>query len=137
MGAFEILEHTADVGIRARGPSVEETFEAATEGLFSILGAWRPSKGEIVAIAIEPGDLEGQLVDWLSEVLYLHDARDAVLGSVRVETVSIREGTAGRIELLPRGTEILEGTAVKAITYHQVRVVRAADGWIAEVYVDV
>lgn len=38
---FEFLEHTADVGIRSFGASVEEVFEQATRGLAEIIGAWR------------------------------------------------------------------------------------------------
>jgi SHS2 domain-containing protein len=34
---FELLEHTADVGIRARGPSLEAVFEQATLGVAGVL----------------------------------------------------------------------------------------------------
>ena len=39
MAGFELLEHTADVGIRARGATLEEAFEQATLGLAVVLGA--------------------------------------------------------------------------------------------------
>jgi SHS2 domain-containing protein len=136
MGDFQVLEHTADVGIRASGRSLEEVFEAATEGLSSILGGWRPSSGEVARIEIEPGDIGAQLVDWLSEVIYLQESRDAVIAGVDVERVS-EEGTIGTLVLSPRGDETLQGTAVKAITYHQLQVERSERGWTAEVYVDV
>jgi SHS2 domain-containing protein len=42
MGGFELLEHTADVGIRARGATLAEAFEQATLGLAEVLGAMRP-----------------------------------------------------------------------------------------------
>jgi SHS2 domain-containing protein len=136
MRDFQVLEHTADVGIRAWGSSLEETFEAATEGLASILGGWRPSSGSTRRVEIEPGDIGAQLVDWLSEVIYLQDSLDAVIAGVDVERVSV-EGTTGTLVLAPRGDETLEGTAVKAITYHQLRVEPTPTGWTAEVYVDV
>jgi SHS2 domain-containing protein len=136
MRDFQVLDHTADVGIRARGASLEETFEAATEGVASILGGWRPGAGEARAVVTEPGDLGAQLVDWLSEVIYLQESLDSVITSVVVERVS-EDGTSGAISLAPRADDVLEGTAVKAITYHQLRVERADDGWVAEVYVDV
>jgi SHS2 domain-containing protein len=136
MSDFELLAHTADVGLRARGATLEETFEAATRGLASILGAWRPGPGEAIEVSVEPGDLAGQLVDWLSEVLYLQDSRDAVIAGVRVAGVG-DDGTTGAVMLAPRGDEVLEGTAVKAITYHQLRVERSESGWVAELYVDV
>lgn len=139
MVAFELLEHTADVGLRAFGSSPEEVFEAATEGLATIVGAWRPGAtgGGRESITLEATrDLEAALVDWLSEVLYVQDRRDAVIGGVEVRRAS-ESGTEGVISWGPRGDEVLQGTAVKAITYHQLRFERAEDGWVAEVYVDV
>ncbi|HEY7876021.1 MAG TPA: archease [Actinomycetota bacterium] len=136
MRDFRIIEHTADVGIRAWGASLEETFEAATQGLATILGGWRPGPGDEHPVTIEPGDLGAQLVDWLSEVIYLQESLDSVVAGAHVERVS-DEGTTGSVTLMPRGREVLEGTAVKAITYHQLRVEPTHEGWVAEVYVDV
>jgi SHS2 domain-containing protein len=87
-------------------------------------------------VETEPGDLGAQLVDWLSEVIYLQESLDSVIAGVEVERVS-EDGTAGTIVLTPRGDEVLEGTAVKAITYHQLRVEQTGDRWTVEVYVDV
>jgi SHS2 domain-containing protein len=136
MAGYEILEHTADVGVRATGASIEEAFEQATIGLFTIVGAWRPDGGERVEVTVEAGDLGALLVDWLSDALYLHDARDALVTGVEVERVA--EGRAtGAVSLAPRGDRDLAGTQVKAITYHQLEVAETAEGWTARVYVDV
>ncbi len=136
MGGFEILEHTADVGIRSFGDSIEETFEQATRGLAEILGAWRPGDGQRVDVELEGSDLEALLVDWLNEVLYLQDARDGVICDMEVLEVDDAR-VVGSVAFAPRGEQPLEGTAVKAITYHQLKVERTPGGWVAEVYVDV
>ena len=39
---FELLEHTADIGVRARGATLEEAFEQATLGLAEVQGALAP-----------------------------------------------------------------------------------------------
>jgi SHS2 domain-containing protein len=152
MGEYEILEHTADVGVRARGRTVEEVFEQATLGLVEVVGALRPDaehpdaegaaadqdedQGQDVQVRVEAADLGGLLVDWLGEVLYLHDVRDAAVGSVRVEHVA--DGHAsGTVRLLPVTDGVFEGTQVKAVTYHRLRVEPEGDGWVAEVYLDV
>jgi SHS2 domain-containing protein len=133
---YEIIEHTADVGIRAEGRSLTEVFEHATLGLLDIAGAYQPNRsGEPVSISVEARDVEGLLVDWLSEVLYLQDARDIVITDVRVESVS-ETAASGYVNVSPRTTS-LEGTAVKAITYHALEVVNTSEGWVAQVFVDI
>jgi SHS2 domain-containing protein len=136
MGGFEIIEHTADVGIRAWGDSPEGLFTETTLGLLDIVGAWKPGAGEAQQIEVEARDRGGLLVDWLEEVLYLQDARDAVIRSVEVHEVG-ETRAAGTVSLGPRGEEILSGTAVKAITFHRLKVQLEGDRWVAEVYVDV
>lgn len=132
---FEILEHTADVGVRSWAPSIEETFRQATLGLLDIVGVWQPGKGSPETIEVEARDLGALLVDWLGEVLYLQEVRDVVVSAVDVAQVA--DGRArGSIELVERPAEI-EGTAVKAITYHQLSVEPRDGGWVATVYLDI
>jgi len=88
MGDFEILDHTADVGLLARAATVIEVFETATRGLADLAGIWRAGDGEEIIIEVEARDHEGLLVDWLSEVLYLHDARNLALTSVVIDDLS-------------------------------------------------
>lgn len=136
-GTFELLEHTADVGVRAQGSTLAEAFEQATLGLLDILGIWRPGAGNVATeIRLDAGDAGGLLVNWLSEVLYLHDTRDALVSGVSIDEIS-DTAVSGSVRLAPRRDEVVEGTQVKAITYHRLRVEPAGGGWIAEVYVDV
>ena len=136
MGRFEILEHTADVGIRAWGADLPETFESATQGLADICGTWAPGTGDVVDVTVSADDTEAALVDWLNEVLWLQDSRDAVVAGVEVDHAG-NDGAKGRLHLAPRDRE-LEGTAVKAATYHQLQVAHEeGGGWVAQVYVDV
>ena len=137
---FELLEHTADIGIRARGASLEEVFEHATEGLAEVQGALRPGwsggPGERVAVEVSAGDAGGLLVDWLNEVLWLREVRRAVVRGVRVERVG--DGTASGEVVLAAGGPEPDGTLVKAVTYHRLRVEPdPGGGWLAEVYLDV
>jgi SHS2 domain-containing protein len=143
-GGFELLEHTADVGIRAWGASLEEVFERATLGLAEVLGASRPGAGEPVAVEVSAADAGGLLVDWLNEVLWLREVRGVALAGVRVERVG--EGRASGMVAFASGGSPPDGTFVKAVTYHRLRVERVgsqpgearyAGAWVAEVYLDV
>lgn len=153
VGSFEILEHTADVGIRAQGGSLEELFEQATRGLAVIVGIWAPASdpgrpddvhSEQMPIELEARDLGALLVDWLGEIVYLSDVTTGVLTRVQAEKVRVRHSSpsggcraTGTLWLGPGADADVEGTAVKAITYHRLKVAPTPAGWMAEVYVDV
>jgi SHS2 domain-containing protein len=133
---FELLEHTADVGIRARGATLEEAFEQATLGLAEVQGALTPGPGETVAVEVSAADLGGLLVDWLNEVLWLAETRQAAPGGIRVERVG--NGTARGSVTFSSGGPAPAGTFVKAVTYHRLRVEPdPGGGWLVEVYLDV
>ena len=136
MGSYEVLEHTADVGLRAVASDLAELFETAAEGMAAIAGVHRPGRGEPVAIALESSDLEGLLVDWLNEVLYQHDSRGAALRTARVWEVDDTSVRA-TIELAPLDERDDEGIQIKAVTYHQLAVRKTEDGWEAMVFFDV
>jgi SHS2 domain-containing protein len=134
-GEYEILEHTADIGILVRGGTLEELFDHATMGLADIAGVWQPNSGDPVDISVEAADLGALLVDWLSEVLFLQDSRGAGIASVRVDRVG--DGQAvGSVGLAPL-VDPEEGVQVKAITYHQLSVQSSEEGWAARVFFDI
>jgi SHS2 domain-containing protein len=158
VAGFELLEHTADVGIRARGATLEEAFEQATLGLAEILGALAPGgsggPGEAVAVEVSAPDLGGLLVDWLNEALWLREVRQAWLAGVRVDRVGdgmavgsvtfSSRGPAGQVAAGDPASEdgphdpAPDGTFVKAVTYHRLRVEPdPSGGWLVEVYLDV
>src|SRR5512135_3926139 len=77
---YRHLSHTADLGLRIYGDSLEELFENAGAALISVLTDRRYlSLTEIREIALEAPDREALLVDWLNRLLYLYDV-DAFLG---------------------------------------------------------
>ena len=111
-------------------------FEQATRGLLDITGATGTGAAERIHVTVEAPDIGAVLVDWLEEVLYLQDARDAVVVDLSVDSASNTKAS-GWVEISPRGQEV-EGTAVKAITYHQLAVTERPDGsWEAVVYFDI
>lgn len=135
MTGYEIVEHTADVGIRARASTLAELFEQATLGLLEITGALDAATGEPVPITASGRDLASVLVAWLEEVLYLQDAKDNVITAVEVTDVSDRT-VRGTVWVRARAAS-LEGTAVKAVTYHQLSVEHDDHGWSARVFFDI
>jgi len=135
---FEILEHTADVGLRARAATREEVFEAMGEGLATLQGAWFPGEGTEgrVMMVVAP-DRAALLVAWIDELLYIQESEDVVFASIVVDRVAETQIEA-QVTLAPRGDRSLEGVGVKAATYHRLEVAREPGGtWVAQVYLDV
>jgi SHS2 domain-containing protein len=135
---FEILEHTADIGFRARGHTLAELFESAAEALVATaLEIDDVSPRQSYALAAEGEDLESLLVNWLSEVLYLLDG-----GRVAMRRFEIREITSSRVAAEAFGepwdpARHRAKLVVKGVTYHQLRIAPDEDGWRAEVYLDI
>ena len=126
MKKFEIIEHTADVGIRAWGDTIEEAFEQAALGMFSIIAD--VSKVDFIGeaeVRVENEEMDGLLVDWLSELLYLFDAERIFLGKfeVNIEERDGRYFLKGRVfgeRYDPKKHGM--GVEIKAVTYHMLKV---------------
>ena len=143
MGTYEILEHTADVGLRARGATLEEVFATATEGMMAIAGTWQPDSSsrsagavEEVPLEVDGGDLAGLLVEWLGEALYVQDSRSDGVAGVRVDSVETSRAT-GALLVRPFAGDPSEGVQIKAVTYHQLAVDGADGDWTATVFFDI
>lgn len=133
---FELLEHQADVGVRAWGETLAEAYEQAAWAVADILGARAEGPGTHRTIRLTGNDEAGLLVDFLNELLLLHETEDPGIAAIRVSNVTPTELDA-QIELVPLD-DTSEGLPVKAATFHQLRVKRRPDGWIeATVYLDV
>jgi SHS2 domain-containing protein len=136
--SFEILEHTADIGIRATAPTLEDLFAAAAMALQTIAiecAAARP--GTLYPMAASGEDLESLLVNWLNEVVYFIDGRRVVLSRFDVKSVTDTEVIAeawGEPQDPARHPMQL---VVKAATYHQLKIARQEAGWTADVYLDI
>ena len=133
---YEILEHTADIGIRAWGPSLAGSFEQAATALVEILGARSDRPPDRTGtIPVESSDREALLVDLLNEVLLVHEVEEVAFSSIAVRQTgetSLRVDVA----LVPLEGET-ETTGVKAATYHRLEVRDVPGGVEARVYLDV
>ena len=136
--SFEILEHPADIGFRAYGRTLPELFENAAAALLAIRADLEDvePRGEF-PIRADGTDSESLLVSFLSEVLYLVDGRQLALRRVRVDTISETEIAAAGLGEPHDPARHHVKLIVKAVTWHQLRIARTADGWSATVYLDI
>jgi SHS2 domain-containing protein len=85
-------------------------------------------------LSAEGGDLESLLVNFLNEVLYWYDGKRIDFREFRVNHICAGEIRAvGLGEPRTRPARLI----VKAATYHQLKVARSGEGWVAEVYLDI
>jgi protein archease len=135
---FEILEHTADVGVRVYGRTLSELFANAGLGLMAL--AIEPQtfeEKEQLSLSVTGSDTEQLLVNWLSEILYYMDTAGWAFTRFAVTQCSptgiSAEGWGERREAARRTRAV----AVKAITYHQLAVRETSGGFEATVYFDI
>lgn len=137
MSPFETFEHTADIGIEARGASLAELFASAAEGMLSLLispGAAQAREDRPLTVSAD--DLAGLLVNWLNELLVLLNADGFVPVRFDVQDVterSLRAQVGGEPVDPARHRFHLD---IKAATYHQLSVRKNAE-WRARVILDV
>ncbi len=135
---FELFEHTADVGIRVRAGTLESLYADAARGLFSVIAANLDAVSPLQAMEfkIDGSRRDDLLFDWLDELLYTFGTKRVLFGEFAV-TLDDRKLTAvARGEPIDPDRHELD-MEVKAITYHGLKVERDADGWLAEVIVDI
>jgi len=130
---FEFLEHTADLYIAAHGGSLEEAFENAAYATFegmTDLSKVQPKLEDTVEV--EGYDEQALLYNWLEALLVKFD----VVGNLysRFKITQIEKTSAGfRLKAKIWGEPFnpekhLSKVGVKAVTYHQMEILRDAKG---------
>jgi SHS2 domain-containing protein len=124
MKKYDLIEHTADVAIKAYGKNLSEAFENAAKGMFDII----TNKSEIEStgqytIELEASDLEQLLVDWLSELLFLNTSRNLVFSFFKVNLDEKNKKLSANVfgEKYNISKHKM-GVEIKAVTYHMLEV---------------
>lgn len=137
---YEPFEHTADAGAVVRGATLSRLFENAALALFDLMADRRTVRPRRrVRVAASADSLEGLLVRFLTEILYLHETRGLLFSSCRVERVDRvrhRAGAVLRGEPINRTRHRLR-REVKAATWHQLHLVRGRSAWRVRIVFDV
>jgi SHS2 domain-containing protein len=137
MQAFETFDHTADIGLIARGRTLEELFANAAAGLVDLTVDPAALRDEIrTTVEVSAADRDGLLVAWLNELLYLLDAQRFL--PRRVNIIGLSDTTL-RAEL--KGDTVdpdrhAVRRMVKAATYHGLSLTRTNGVWEARVILD-
>jgi SHS2 domain-containing protein len=141
MKEFEILEHTADIGIAAYGKNKREVFINAAKGMFEIIAGETKNLKENFydKIKLEADNLEGLLFAWLNELLYIGETRLVILNKFQIKELfdfQIKAEVGGAKINSPC---IKIEREIKAVTYHRLEIKKDEESglWRAQVIFDI
>ncbi len=135
---YDVVDHTADLGVRVRGASREEALARLLLAHGQVLGGGAPVPVETeVELDLAYDELPLLAVDALRAAQGLFDRRRLLVGCVTVErfddaAVALRLGCGAYDEV-----RHAEGLELKAVTYHAAVFAPEGDGWVAQVIFDV
>lgn len=91
MKRFELIEHTADTGLKAYGKTFAEAYANAAYGMFSIIAELDTVKEvETRHVEINEDDAVSLLFEWLNSLLYFFDVEGLIF--MRFDIVEFGEG---------------------------------------------
>jgi SHS2 domain-containing protein len=134
---FEILDHTADVGIIAYGADMKQAFANAARGLFSLITELDDVEEVLHRDAeLTATDEESLLVEWLNELIYQFDTEGLIFKRFDITRLdNTRLKARGYGEKVDKSKHRLK-TGVKAATYHMLKVEKN-DGFRVQVLFDI
>ena len=137
MKNYELIEHTADVGIRVRAKDLKELFIKTALSMFDIIAEPKAEAGvsKEIEIKLKTDDLEELFVTWLNELLSLSATKELIFSSFQIKKI-----TKNNLDAIAAGQDINNyrmNAEIKAATYHQLKVEETKSGWQAEVIFDV
>lgn len=136
---IEYIDHTGDVGVRITARSLEGLFVLAARAMFNIIYA----DGKISAetektVQCSADDLEQLMVEWLSELNYLHQTGRFLLSDVPmidIQDQTLRAKVVG--ETINNEKHIIH-TEIKAATFHKIFVRQNSGGiWKTQIIFDI
>jgi len=126
MERYILIDHTADLMVKAFGSTVEECFANAGFALFDqTVDLANVGTSEEVRFEVEGMDDEDMLYSFLSELLFMLDCDEMVFKELKVCFNGNKVVCDGRGEKLDRSKHRTR-SEIKAVTYHMMEVDRTA-----------
>jgi len=138
MKNYEVLEHTADIGIRVKSSSLDGLFKSAGLAITELSAKKQknqfPEKHKFV-ITQKANNVEELFVNWLNELLSLSSAEALIFEDIKINQINEQF-----VDAIATGTDSRNyktNIEIKAATYHQLKVQKVNSHWQAEVIFDV
>jgi SHS2 domain-containing protein len=134
---WEHYSHTADMGIRGFGDSLEEAFGAAALAMVAVaVDPKRIKQKQEVEIACEQPETGLLLIAWLNSLLYEMATRKMLFSKfeVRINNGQLTAKAWGEKLDLKKHEPVVE---IKAATYSDLKVTQEKGKWMAQCIVDI
>jgi len=131
---YREVEHPADLGLEVWGDSLRELFCAAARGMFALMRCPLEPGGieSTHEVILAADDRETLMVDWLGELLYLHEC------SGECYSVYVLELEGTRLRALVKGRPAgAPERGIKAVTYSDLHICETEHGYRATLTLDV
>jgi SHS2 domain-containing protein len=135
---FEIINHTADVGIVAYGANIEALFSSAALALFSLITELESVEEKLhLDLEVSSEGRDSLLIEWLNELIYLFDAKHILFNRFDIESLTHNDlrATCYGENFDPMRHKIKMG--VKAATYHMLRLEKDGGGYKSQIIFDI
>lgn len=135
---FEVLDHTADIGIAAHGTDIKELFTNAALGMFSLMTDLADIEENLQReLNLSAEDNEVLLIEWLNELVYIFDVEHIIFKRFEIDELA-----GGQIRATCYGEHIEPGQhelkrEIKAATYHMLRISKGSGGYEVKVIFDI
>jgi SHS2 domain-containing protein len=136
--AFEMIEHTADIGIIVYGTDVKELFSNAALALFSLITEPECIRDKLhLNLKVSSEGTDMLLVEWLNELIYFFDTKHLLFNRCNIESLTNDELNATCYGEGFDSTRHKIKRGIKAATYHMLKLDKNKDGYKAQVIFDI
>ena len=143
---YKIIDHLSDIGIEFYGSTLEELFENAGKGMFSIicdLRTVKPLEKKSIKITGKNPNFEDLLILWLERLIYRYEVGNTLFSEFKVDKID-REDHNLMLNAQILGEKVDPckheiRVTIKAPTYHKLEITRNSKGhnWKGRVIFDI
>ncbi len=130
---YECIPHTADLAIRVWGNDLPDLFAHAAGALFDMISPAPERIDRTRQVVVESIDMEGLLVDWLNQLIFLHEVNQETYACFEITAFSDTELRA----VVHGGAVTVKHRTIKAATYHELSIYPTDAGLEANIIFDV
>ncbi len=133
--SYQIIDHTADIGIKITAPTLECLFIDSALAMFDIIGYSVKGVDQKVEISLKSNSIEDLLHDFLSELLYIYETDNIAFSRIKIKKLlknSLSVTVYGEIVEQEQAK-----TEIKAVTYHRLKIEKNEDKYSVEIIFDI